>query len=320
MDKLEIVTFSRAELLEEYIKKPPTDVILMEVKFEIDAGLLRGFGRAVYLCGGVPATEKNGARTIARYKKPDLIYKDILALYTEGGSSHGFRMGDRGSGKSANILSIGIPASLGSLLMSVSQIIVNARMAEYGDMALAGIGVAMKVTMITGMVCIGFGQGVQPLLGYCAGAQLWKRFKKIMHFSVFFSLGLSAVMTGRCYLLRDTIIQVFLTEPASFDYAITFTGILLTTSVLFGVFYVLTNALQAMGAAVQALIINLSRQGIIYIPALFLLQSVLGANGLAWVQPVADLLSTTLAAGLYLGTSRKMMEIHSVSSDGKGTC
>ena len=32
---------------------------------------------------------------------------------------------------------------------------------------------------------------------------------------------------------------------------------------LFGVFYMLTNALQAMGAAVQALIINLSRQGII---------------------------------------------------------
>ena len=207
----------------------------------------------------------------------------------------------------ANVLSIGIPASLGSLLMSVSQIIVNARMAQYGDMALAGMGVAMKVTMITGMVCIGFGQGVQPLLGYCVGARLWERFKKIMRFSVFFSLGLSAVMTGVCYLLRDAIIRTFLTEPASFDYAVTFTNILLTTSILFGVFYVLTNALQAMGAAAQALIINLSRQGIIYIPALFLLQSVLGANGLAWAQPVADLLSTTLVAGLYLGTSRRMM-------------
>ena len=71
-----------------------------------------------------------------------------------------------------SVLSIGIPASLGSLLMSVSQIVVNARMAGYGDMAVAGMGVAMKVTMMTGMVCIGFGQGVQPLLGYCVGAGL----------------------------------------------------------------------------------------------------------------------------------------------------
>ena len=206
-----------------------------------------------------------------------------------------------------NVLSIGIPASLGSLLMSVSQIVVNARMAGYGDMAVAGMGVAMKVTMITGMVCIGFGQGVQPLLGYCVGARLWKRFKKIMRFSISFSLGLSAAMTGLCYLLRDSIIQVFLTDPSAFDYATTFTSILLTTSFLFGVFYVLTNALQAMGAAAQALIINLSRQGIIYIPALFLLQAVLEANGLAWAQPVADLLSTALVAVLYLWTSRKMM-------------
>ena len=207
----------------------------------------------------------------------------------------------------AGVLSIGIPASLGSLLMSVSQIVVNARMAGYGDMAVAGMGVAMKVTMITGMICIGFGQGVQPLLGYCVGAKLWARFKKIMRFSVLFSLGLSAVMTGLCYLLRDPIIRVFLTDAASFDYATTFTSILLTTSLLFGVFYVLTNALQAMGAAVQALIINLSRQGILYIPALFLLQAVLEASGLAWAQPAADLLSTALVAVLYLWTSRKRM-------------
>ena len=128
-----------------------------------------------------------------------------------------------------------------------------------------------------------------------------------MRFSIVFSLGLSAAMTGLCYLLRGSIIRVFLTEPASFDYAFTFTNILLTTSFLFGVFYVLTNALQAMGAAVQALIINLSRQGMIYIPALFILQAVLEADGLAWAQPVADLLSTALVAGLYLWTSRRMM-------------
>lgn len=205
------------------------------------------------------------------------------------------------------VLAIGIPASLGSLLMSVSQIIVNARMAGYGDMALAGMGVAMKVTMMTGMVCIGFGQGVQPLLGYCVGAKLWGRFKKIMRFSIYFSLGLSATMTGLCYLLRDSIIHVFLTESASFDYAIAFTNILLTTSFLFGVFYVLTNALQSMGAAMQALIVNLSRQGIIYIPALYILEVLLEAKGLAWAQPVADLLSTILVALLYLWTSRKMM-------------
>ena len=206
-----------------------------------------------------------------------------------------------------NVLAIGIPASLGSLMMSLSQIIVNARMADYDDMALAGMGVAMKVTMMTGMVCIGFAQGVQPLLGYCVGAKLWERFKKIMRFSLVFALGLSGVMTVVCYLLRSQIVGAFLTEAAPFNYAVRFTNILLTTSFLFGVFFVLNNALQAMGAAVQALITNLSRQGLIYIPALFLLQAAFGVTGLAWAQPVADLLSTALVAELYWVTSRKMI-------------
>lgn len=230
-----------------------------------------------------------------------------IVYYLRGQSALSINIRDfrAGEGIAAGVLAIGIPASLGSLLMSVSQIIVNALMAGYGDMALAGMGVAMKVTMITGMICIGFGQGVQPLLGYCVGAGLWQRFKGIMRFSLGFALGLSLVMTGLCYLLREQIVGVFLTEAAAFDYAVEFTNILLTTSCLFGVFFVLNNALQAMALAVPALITNLSRQGLIYIPALFLLQAMFGVTGLAWAQPVADLLSTVLVFALYFWALRK---------------
>lgn len=213
-----------------------------------------------------------------------------------------FTTGDR---VCSGVLAIGIPASLGSLLMSISQIVVNSLMAGYGDMAVAGIGVAMKVTMITGMVCIGLGQGVQPLLGYCVGASLWDRFKKVMRFSLAFALGISVVMTGICYLFADQIVSAFLTDAEAFSYALQFVHILLTTSVLFGVFYVLSNALQALGAANEALIINISRQGVIYIPALFIMRSLMGITGLVWAQPVADVLSTVLVAVLYVRAVNK---------------
>lgn len=205
-----------------------------------------------------------------------------------------------------SVLVIGIPASLGSLLMSVSQIIINSQMAGYGDMALAGMGVAMKVVMITGMVSMGLGQGIQPLLGYCVGAGLWERFKKVLKFSLSFAFALSIVMTAICYLFTNQIVSAFLTDMDAFDYAVQFARILLTTSSLFGVFYVLINALQAMGAASASLVINLSRQGIIYIPALFILKAAFGITGLAWAQPVADLLSLVLAAILYVLTMKKM--------------
>lgn len=204
------------------------------------------------------------------------------------------------------VLAIGVPAALGSVLMSVSQIIINSQMAEYGDMAIAAMGVAMKVVTITGMVCMGLGQGVQPILGYCVGAILWGRFKKVLRFSLVFAFLLSAVLTGICYLFTSQIISAFLTDTTAFGYAVQFSRILLTTSFLFGVFYVLTNALQAMGAGAAALVINVSRQGIIFIPALFILKAVIGMTGLVWAQPVADVVSLIIAYVLYVNTSKKM--------------
>lgn len=197
------------------------------------------------------------------------------------------------------VLAIGIPAALGDVLMSLSSIVLNSQMAKYGDMAVAGVGVAMKVTMITGMICIGFGQGIQPLLGYCIGAKNLKRYKDSLRFSVVMGFGLSAFMTIICYIFNNQIVGLFLSESEAFNYGVEFSRILLTTSFLFGIFYVLSNALQAMGASTSAFIINMSRQGLIYIPAVFILQSIVGIKGLLWAQPVADILSVILVIILY---------------------
>ena len=209
-------------------------------------------------------------------------------------------------GIAASVLAIGVPAALGDVLMSVSQIIINSQMSHYGDMAVAGMGVAMKVITITGMICMGLGQGVQPILGYCVGAKIWKRFKEVFKFTIIFALILGTVLAAICYVFTNQIVSAFLTDQTAFSYAVQFARILLSTSFLFGVFYVLVNALQAMGAATPALLISMSRQGIIFIPALFILQAVIGMTGLVWAQPVADVLSILIAAILFGKTMKKM--------------
>ena len=209
-------------------------------------------------------------------------------------------------GIAASVLAIGVPAALGDVLMSVSQIIINSQMSHYGDMSVAGMGVAMKVITITGMICMGLGQGVQPILGYCVGAKTWKRFKEVFKFTIIFALILGTVLAAICYVFTNQIVSAFLTDQTAFAYAVQFARILLSTSFLFGVFYVLVNALQAMGAATPALLISMSRQGIIFIPVLFILQAVIGMTGLVWAQPVADVLSILIAAILFGKTMKKM--------------
>lgn len=196
------------------------------------------------------------------------------------------------------VLAIGIPAALSSLLMSVSQIITNSQMAVHGDLAVAAYGVASKVLMIVTMVGIGLGQGIQPVLGYCYGAKDHKRFRGVLKFSAVFGLLLCAVVALGCFAFTQPIVKIFLTEASALTDGVSFTRIMLTTAWLFGLYYVLLNALQAMGAAKPSFAVSVCRQGVIYIPAVFLMGAVMGQSGLVWAQPVADVLSLVLVAVL----------------------
>ena len=205
------------------------------------------------------------------------------------------------------VMAIGVPATLSNLLMSLSLILANVRVAAFeDDLAVAGYGVAMKMTMITGILCIGFASGVQPLLGYCIGAKNYDRFKKCLRMSVLFGFSLSIVMTALCYALVKPAARAFLTDPSALGYAMRFARVLLSTGFIFGLYYVLTSTLQAMGAAGSALVINLSRQGFLFIPALLIMSSLFGLTGLIWAQPLADLLSTILVVFLYLRTIKRV--------------
>lgn len=108
-----------------------------------------------------------------------------------------------------------------------------------------------------------FGIGGTSVISRAMGEEKTDYAKKLpydcfMQFSMWFAFLPGFIMTVFCYLFTNQIVSVFLTEECAFDYAVQFARILLSTSTLFGVFYVLTNALQAMGA-VSSLVINLSR-------------------------------------------------------------
>ncbi len=141
---------------------------------------------------------------------------------------------------------------------------------------------------------------------YCVGAKNWERYRSALKFSLIFAFSLSTVLTLICYLFTGQIVSVFLTDAAAYDYGVSFAHILLCTSFLFGVFYVLTNALQARGAATESLIVNISRQGLIYIPPMFILGAIFHETGLIWAQPVADVLSLLLALVLYMRNSKRL--------------
>ena len=211
-----------------------------------------------------------------------------------------------GEGIATGVLAIGVPASLNSMLMSISNVVINNLMTNHGDMAVAGLGVAMKVNMIAVMLLIGLGTGVQPLLGYNFGAGNRERFKSILKFSLIFAVSLSVVMTVICYAFAGPMVSAFLEEPSAYDYGMTFARIYIISGPILGVLFVMINTIQAMGAAVPSLILSISRQGLLFMPVLFTFNAVFGtARSLAFAQPVTDYLAAVLSVVLAVLSFKK---------------
>jgi len=192
------------------------------------------------------------------------------------------------------VISVGLSASLANLLVSVSAIVVNGQLAKFGDLFVAGYGVTSKVQMIVILIGIGVGSGVSPLIGYCYGAKNRERLVGSIRFAAAFGIAFCAVITVICYLLAKPIVGVFLTSGEACDLGVHFVRILLCSAWLIGAFTVCQNSLQAMGAATPALLAAIFRQGVVFIPAAFILKAIIGVDGLIWAQPAADVLSMVI--------------------------
>lgn len=209
-------------------------------------------------------------------------------------------------GVAFGVLAIGVPASLNNVLLSVSNIIINNLMADYGDMAVAGLGVAMKVNMIVVMLLIGLGTGIQPLLGYCFGAGNKKRYTAVLKFSLCLAFGLSAIMTVICYFGAGPLVRAFLEDADAFNFGMAFARTYIISGPILGILFVFINAIQSTGAALPSLVLSLSRQGILYLPTLLIFRTVFdSARMLAAAQPVTDYMATLLAFILFLITYKK---------------
>lgn len=206
-----------------------------------------------------------------------------------------------GRGVLTGVFAIGIPASLNSILMSTSNIVINNVMQGFDDMAVAGLGAAMKVNMIVVMLLIGLGTGVQPLLGYCFGAGNKKRYMAVLRFSIIMALIISAIMTIICYVFALDLVDVILEDENALGYGMSFSRIYILSGPIIGVLFVMINAIQSTGAALPSLILSVSRQGLLFMPILYIFTKIFDeARLIALAQPVTDYLASFVAIILFI--------------------
>lgn len=204
----------------------------------------------------------------------------------------------------SGIFAIGVPAAINNLLMSVANIVFNNYLAKYGDNAIAAMGVALKANMLVVLLQIGVAMGITPLLGYNYGAGNYRRLRSVIRFAILCNVVMGVVLTLLYLLFTQQIIAAFLNDAQVIDFGVVMLRALMISGPFLGILFVFNATFQAMGKATPALILSLSRQGVIFVPVLIIADSLVGLNGIIYAQPAADIAAILLSTVMFLFLNR----------------
>lgn len=199
------------------------------------------------------------------------------------------------------IFKIGVPASVSHLLMSCSHMFMNNIAASYGDVAVAASGIDMRIFTIPLMLSIGLAMGAQPLFGYSYGANNLPRFKAAVKTAIGMATGIVVTFTVVFALFSGWFVSIFINDAAVISVGVKILRAMIIGLPAVGVQMVLMVAMQAMGKGMPALIISLARQGLVFVPALIILNALFGFSGFIYAMPVADIVSMMVSVALFIG-------------------
>lgn len=194
-----------------------------------------------------------------------------------------------------NILAIGTTASITNLLMSISSIILNNFAVEYGDTVVAAFGIINRILMLPALLSIGLCQGVQPLIGYNYAANNRERMNETMKITGIVGTVVAIIITVFLYFAGGNAVKVFIDDAHTIELGTQFLRNNLISIPFFGVLFLFSFTFQALGKAIPSLILAVSRQGFVFIPALIIGNMVFGLNGIVFAQPIADIFSAFMS-------------------------
>lgn len=192
----------------------------------------------------------------------------------------------------SEIFKIGIPTLVFQLLTSLSISIINNTSGNYGDAAIAGMGVVTRLVSMGSLTVFGFMKGFQPIAGYSYGAGKYKRLRQAIRTSILWSTLFCIVIGFAFFLFPTQILSQFTTGNVEMIQigarSLRVNGI---TFMLFGYYTVYSSLFLALGKGKEGFLLGACRQGICFVPVILILPSIWGVKGILYAQPIADVLS-----------------------------
>lgn len=197
------------------------------------------------------------------------------------------------------VFAVGIPSAIATLLFDLDYVVIDKLMVSYHDLALAAVGIVLKVERFPLNVGIGICQGMMPLVAYNYAAKNRKRMEDTVRLSRMTGLVIAGISIILYEIFAAQFIRIFISDAQTIDLATNFLRIrVLATPLMFLSFFTV-YLFQAFGKGKISLFLGVMRWLVFNIPMLFILNGIFGMYGIVWSQVTADILTVALSFYVY---------------------
>ncbi len=190
------------------------------------------------------------------------------------------------------VIKTGLPTVFRQGLGSLATTLLNVQARFYGDAAIAAVGIANKIYMLLRNFVLGIGHGFQPVAGYNYGAKKPKRVKKAFWVATAVGTAVAMLASAVLLLLSKQIIEIFNPDNSAVaeicERMLVFMGCALP---FLGYSTYVNQLYQSLGFVKGATFLASCRQGIFFVPLIFLLPRIIGLDGILSVQAISDVLT-----------------------------
>ena len=273
------------------------------VNMVIDPFFVLPFGLGWALKGAAIATLISNCLTTVYFALLLRMRRDRSVLRLHPGYLRPLRGPERGLVR--DVFLTGLPSAFQLLLNTVSNVVLNNLIIGYGETAAAAMGLAKKIDSLPMGLMVGMPQGAVPLIAYNYGAGNRERMRDSLRAALKLSLGVAVAFTLVLELFAPQVVGVFIKDALTIKYGAGFIRLHCLATVFMAVTLMLVGFFQSIGETKRAFFLSIIRKGIIDIPLMLLMDSIVPMYGIIACQPMTDLISATVAALLYLNWRKK---------------
>ena len=209
-----------------------------------------------------------------------------------------------------SILFIGIPSaimgSIGSFMTyGVNKILFAFE--EVGKTAAAVFGVYFKLQSFVFMPVFGLNNGMVPIVSYNYGAKRPDRITQTIRLSAIYAVAIMAAGVAVVQLIPDKLLRLFDASEQMLTIGVPALRIISTCFVFAGFSIVCSSVFQALGNSIFSMIMSITRQLAVLLPAAYILAHAFGLHAVWYAFPIAEFVSLALSIIMLSHTYKKVI-------------